>query len=245
MDPGRAPEVLQVRDIQGQLFGGTIAGEARVSIKPHLEYNISLKAIQVRLEDLAKFNRLGPDSQISGLANGQIFVSCRDDDLDTLRGGGSVDVPNGRIYDLPLLLDLLKFLKLRAPDGTAFEEGHAKFRIQGRKMRVDQIELLGNLMCLTGEGSMQLDGSNLALDVYPVWSRLLLAVQGPARDVTTTISRNLYKIEMRGSIDGPLDFRQEAVPLLVDPVRALIERTRPPGNAMPAGMGQPQAGPRY
>ncbi|HLW68180.1 MAG TPA: AsmA-like C-terminal region-containing protein [Gemmataceae bacterium] len=245
MDPGRAPEVLQVRDIQGQLFGGVIAGEGRISIKPQLEYNLSLKAIQLRLEDLARHNRLGPDAQISGLANGQIFVSCRDDDIDTLRGGGTIDVPQGRIYDLPLLLDLLKFLKLRAPDGTAFEEGHAKFRIQGQRIRVDQIELLGNLMCLTGEGSMQLNGTNLALDVYPVWSRLLLAVQGPARDVTTTISRNLYKIEMRGSIDGPLDFRQEAVPILVDPVRSLIERTRPPASAMPAGMAQPQAGPRY
>jgi hypothetical protein len=244
MDPGRAPEVLQVRDIQGQLFGGAIAGEARISIKPYLEYNLSLKAIQVRLEDLARHNRLGPDAQVSGLANGQIFITCRDDDVDTLRGGGTIDVPHGRIYDLPLLLDLLKFLKLRTPDGTAFEEGHAKFRVQGQRIRVDQAELLGNLMCLTGEGSMNLDGSNVALDVYPVWSRLLLAVPGPARDVTTTISRNLYKIEMRGSISGPLDFRQEAVPVLVDPVRSLIERTRPPGNAMPAGVGQTQAGPR-
>ncbi|HEV3144609.1 MAG TPA: AsmA-like C-terminal region-containing protein [Gemmataceae bacterium] len=233
IDPGRAPNVLQVHDIQGELFGGTLAGEARVTIEPQLEYNLSLKAIQVRLEDLARYNRLGAEAQLSGLANGQMFISCRGDDLDTLRGGGTVDVPRGRIYDLPLLLDLLKFLKLRPPDGTAFEEGHAKFRIQGQRVLVDQLELLGNLICLTGQGSMQLDGSNLRLDVYPVWSRLLLAAPGPARDVATAISRTLYKIEMRGSIKGPLDFRQEAVPILVDPVRALIERVRSAGNPAP------------
>src|SRR5262249_6329705 len=116
-------------------------------------------------------------------------------------------------------------------------EGHAKFRIQGQKMQIDQLELLGNLVCLTGEGSMLLDGSNLFLDVYPVWSRLLLAVPGPARDVTTAISRNLYKIEMHGAIGGPLDFRQEAVPILVDPVRHLIERIRISGNP-PAAVGR-------
>ena len=40
-------------------------------------------------------------------------------------------VPSGKLARLPLLLDLLKWLGLRLPDRTAFEQAHADFRIEG------------------------------------------------------------------------------------------------------------------
>jgi hypothetical protein len=224
MDPGKAAGVLQVRDIQGQFFRGSLVGEAQFTIDPDLKYALSLQAIKVRLEELARFNRLDPDAQWSGSVNAKVFISGKGGDLSTLTGGGSIDVPHGRFYDLPLLLDLLKFLKLRTPDGVAFEEAHGKFRVNGQQVRIDEIELLGKLINLTGEGTMKLDGSDLRLDVYTLWSRTLQALPGPARDVGTSVSRGLYKIEMRGSIGGTLDFRQEAVPFLVDPAKRLLER---------------------
>jgi len=36
------------------------------------------------------------------------------------------------MYNLPILLDLVKVMKGQAPDKTAFEEAHATFRLPGR-----------------------------------------------------------------------------------------------------------------
>ena len=74
---------------------------------------------------------------------------------------------------------------------------------------------------------MDFDGSNLKMDVYTIWSRLVQLLPGPVREVPNSISRNLYKIEMTGSLLGRLDFQQEAVPFLVEPVKRLLERMQP------------------
>jgi len=52
-----------------------------------------------------------------------------------------VDVPNGKMYRLPLLLDLLKWLGLRLPDRTAFEQAHVTFAIDGDRAQINQLDL--------------------------------------------------------------------------------------------------------
>ena len=56
--------------------------------------------------------------------------------IDSLDGNGSIDLPHGHLYNLPFLLDLLKFLGLRWPDRTAFEEAHCVFAIEGNRVAV-------------------------------------------------------------------------------------------------------------
>ncbi len=139
-------------------------------------------------------------------------------------------MPRGKIYSLPPLLDLLKFLKFHTPDGTFFDEAYARFRIQGRQVQIEQLDLLGQLISLSGEGSLNIDGSNVKLDIYTVWSRLVHLLPGPAREVPNAISRNMYKISMFGSLGGKLEFEQEAVPFIVDPIKRLLEYVQPLGE---------------
>ena len=47
------------------------------------------------------------------------------------------------MYNLPIMLDLVKLFKGSAPDKTAFEQAHAVFRIQGDRLKVDQLDLIG------------------------------------------------------------------------------------------------------
>src|SRR5439155_26912263 len=159
LDPAHAPGVLQIRNIKGDVYGGAVVGQAKVLLGPTLRYELSLNGVQLKLEEIARSNRLAPDAQLSGNAAVQLYLKGQGGDLATLSGGGSVDVPKGKLYDLPPLLDLLKFLKLRSPDGTAFEEAHVQFRIQGKRVQFDEIELLGGLVNLTGNGGMNLDGT--------------------------------------------------------------------------------------
>jgi hypothetical protein len=224
MDPDRAPGVLQVRNIKGNMYGGSVSGQARVIFEPTLRYDLSLVGLQLKLEEIARANRLAANAQLSGKAMVQIVLEGQGRDLANLRGGGSLDVPKGRIYDLPPLLDLLKFLKLRTPDGTAFEEGHARFVIQGKRVHVDEFDLIGGLVNLTGEGDMNLDGTDVKLDVYPIWSRIVQAMPAQAREIPTSVSRGFYKIELRGALGGNLDFRGEMLPGVAEPMRRLLAR---------------------
>ena len=58
----------------------------------------------------------------------------------------------------------------------------------------DEIELIGNLISLTGDGEVRLDGSGLKLDVYPIWSRVVQALPGPLRDGAGAFSPRLHQI---------------------------------------------------
>jgi len=68
----------------------------------------------------------------------------------------------------------------------------------------------------------------LRLDVYPVWMHLLRALPGSVRDSASAVNRSWYKVEMRGNIGGQVDYRQEILPIIVDPIRRFINRMSPP-----------------
>src|SRR5207249_1047999 len=137
--PLQEPEVLRLPSLKAQLFGGNIGGTARVELGPMLHYEVDLTALGVKLEEFGRHNRLGPNTQLSGQATARLYLRGHGTELAGLEGQGSIDVPNGRIYNLPVLLDLLKVLNLRPPDRTAFEEAHASFGIRGQRVHVNRL----------------------------------------------------------------------------------------------------------
>jgi hypothetical protein len=221
------PHVLQLLDFKGQLFGGQLGGEARVAFGAGLEYQLDLKAIGVRLEEVGRHNRLGGNAHLSGLARAELYLKGTGNGLDELEGRGNVHVPSGQMYNLPLLVDLLlKLPTLHPPDGTAFEEAHAEFAIQGRQVQVQRLDLLGSAVSLGGKGRMNLDGTGLALDCYAVWGHIVQVLPPGLRELPAWLSKNLVLLRASGQVGGPYAISLEPVPGLVEPVRQLVERAR-------------------
>ena len=81
-----------------------------------------------------------------------------------MRGEGSFDVPSGRMYKLPVLLELIKVATLQTPDQTGFEEAHATFRIRGNRVLVDKLDLLGSAVSLGGSGELGVYGRDVKLE---------------------------------------------------------------------------------
>jgi len=133
---------------------------------------------------------------------------------------------------LPIALELLKAVSLRAPDGIAFEEAHAAVKIEGRRLKVEKLDLLGNAISLGGRGALNLDGSGVDLDFYAVWARIAQVLPVGWRDVPSSVSSQFLKIKMRGSLVDPT-FTPEPVPFLVEPVQRLLEKTAKPQLASP------------
>src|SRR5205823_12785887 len=133
---------------------------------------MNLTASQINFAEFGRHN-FGPKSQHSGSASARLYLKgLGAGGIESLEGNGAIDIPRGHIYNLPFLLDLLKFLGLHWPDRTAFEEFHTTFAIQGPRVNVQKIDLLGSAVSLSGKGEFDLAAKNIQLDVYPMWGRI-------------------------------------------------------------------------
>jgi hypothetical protein len=230
----KTPDVL-VLGLRAPLFGGEVSGPVRVELNSTLRYEMDLTASQIKLEALGKHN-IGNDAQFGGMAGGRLHLMGKGTGLDSLEGNGSLEIPSGRMYNLPLLLDLLKFLGLRWPDRTAFEQAQAVFSIHGDRVSFSQLELMGNAVSLHGRGDMNLDGSDVRLDFIPVWGRIETWLPKVWQPLPSTIGRNILKIEMRGKVGKQKDlhFHKRPVPGLTDPLLEMRDRIWGKAREQPA-----------
>jgi len=220
-----SPDVLLV-GLRAPIYGGDVVGQVRVDLNSALRYEMNLTASQINLAEFGRHN-LGPKSQLSGIAGGRLHLTGFGSGMDSLDGNGSIDIPRGHFYNLPFLLDLLKFLGLHWPDRTAFEEFHSGFSIQGSKVNIQKLDLLGSAVSLSGKGDFDLLTKNLHLEVYPMWGRVEQFMPQQIRPFPTTLSKNLLTVDVRGKLTGnPKDvkYRMKPLPLVVDPLLLLRDR---------------------
>ena len=232
-DPKRpgafAPPVVEMRNLSAALFQGTVGGQARVTLDHAIRYRLYLTASGVNLEELARHYKLSDGAELRGLAQGSLLVENQPDartgKLVTV-GSGQLDVPQGRMYNLPVLLDLVKVLKGQQPDGSAFEEAHATFDLRGDRVKVTQLDLLGSAVSLGGAGELDTDGRYVSFEFYTIWSQTLKRwLTTPLGDVTGLLSGSLFKIELTRE-NGKLTPKAVMLPVVTDPVRNVAERLR-------------------
>jgi hypothetical protein len=122
------------------------------------------------------------------------------------------------MYRLPLLLDLLKWLGLRLPDRTAFEQAHVTFAIDGDRVQINQLDLFGNAVSVRGQGTLKLDGSDLNLELNADWGRIAQLLPPGINDLSREISNQLLRIKVRGKVNA-VRFEKELVPIVTDPLK--------------------------
>ncbi len=226
---GYSVPILEFPDLAGTLFQGALGGQARVVFDDTVKYRVWLTATGVRLDELARHTKLGSDSELRGLAQGSILVENVANPKTgkwVISGSGQIDVPQGRMYKIPVLLDLVKVLKGQTPDRNAFEEAHATFELKGDLIKVTQLDLLGSAISLGGSGEMDTDGQYVKFEFYTIWSQTLKRwLTTPLGDVTGLLSGGLFKIELTRE-HGKLTPKAVMLPAVTDPVRAVAERLR-------------------
>jgi hypothetical protein len=213
------PDVLRFPGLLAEYFGGQVYGPLRIELGSKPRYRLNLTAAQVKLEEFGRHNF--NNTELNGLAVARIYLEGEGGELSGLKGNGRIDVPQGRMYKLPLLLDLLKFLGLRLPDRTFFEEAHVVFDIEGMRAHVKQLELYGNAISLRGSGDTNIDGSDMAFSFNVDWARLGQVLPEGVREVPREISNQLFRIDMRGKV-GDVHFREVPVPLLMGPLKKIF-----------------------
>jgi hypothetical protein len=225
------PQVLRLPGVRAEWFGGEVYGPLRVEFSPVLRYETRLTASQVKLEEFGEHN-FGGKSQLSGQASANLYLSGQGLGWNDLSGNGTIDVPEGKMYNLPALLDLLKVASLRAPDRTAFDELRASFDIRGPRVYVNQLDLYGNVISLRGAGEMNLDGTDINLDFHADWARIIPALPPGIKRIPPAVTDQLLTIKMRGQL-GDIRCTKEPMPVLFDPLRRMWNGMRGTAAAPP------------
>ena len=235
-----SPDIVNL-DLYAPIFGGVVTGRSRIEFTSALRYELELAATGISLQELGR-NNLGRRSQLEGKMEAQFYLTGLGSNANTLDGNGCIDVPHGRIYNLPFLLDLLKFLGLRVPDTVAFEELHSLFSIHGSGRRCAELELIGNAITLSGTGDFNLDGTDVNLNFYPSLGRLKSVTLPAFEPFAKFFSENLLLIEIRGKLDSNPDhmkFNKKSLPIITDPLLDIRNRiVSPPISRDPRSDGR-------
>jgi len=129
--------------------------------------------------------------------------------LNALAGHGNIRLRDADIYELPLMIALLKILSIREPDSTAFSQSDIDFRIEGNHIYFDRINFAGDAISLEGKGEMDFE-SQIRLTFRALLGRE--EVQVPVlRELLGGASQQIFLIHVGGSLQNPVT-RKEAFP---------------------------------
>ncbi|MCC7083597.1 MAG: hypothetical protein IT427_01160 [Pirellulales bacterium] len=217
-EPNRLP-----RRISAQCYGGNVQGNVHLVLGDKPQF---LLQSVIAGGDLTRFctEALPGRQNLQGKVTASIVLNGDARGLNTLNGYGDLKLSEADIYQLPVLVSLLKMLKLRPPDTTAFTESRVKFRVEGDHVLLDHIDFSGEVISLVGEGEMNLDTEiNLRLNSVlgrtenqlPFWTAL-----------ARTASGQIVEFRVTGTLADPL-VKREAFPTVTQALQSLQAGMQP------------------
>ncbi|MEC7696129.1 MAG: AsmA-like C-terminal region-containing protein [Planctomycetota bacterium] len=201
--PGKIP-----RRISADFYGGRLVADCRIALSDTSRFVIDA---QMSEADLAQFatEMIPGGRNLSGKMTGNLQLAGTSRGAHTLRGKGDIRLREGNVYELPLVLSLLKLLSIREPDSTAFNTCDVDFKIDGEHILFDEFNFHGDAISMLGKGEMDFDKS-LRMVFHAVIGndQLQLPVVRPLLGMA---SQQLMLLYVYGTLDNPKTTR-EALP---------------------------------
>ena len=128
---------------------------------------------------------------------------------NSLSGSGRIRLSKADVYELPVMISLLKILSIRPPDQNAFSDAMMEYRIEGEHIYIDRIDFHGDAIRLRGSGEMNFQ-SQIGLKFYALVGRGELDLP-VIKQVFRGASEQLMLIHVDGTLQNP-ETRREALP---------------------------------
>lgn len=220
--PGQSP-----RPITGRMFGGEVALVAQAALDQQRGFQVEAALQEADLAEIAR-EMMPRQRKLTGRANGRLELRGQAQRPHTFVGGGSIRLRNADIYELPVMVALLKLLSVRPPDTTAFTSSDIDFRVQGEDIYFDPIDFRGDAVSLIGKGWMDWE-QNIELTFYTQVGRREFPLLG---SVLAEASRNILEIQVVGKLHEPV-VQQTAFPELDETLQMLFSDRRRSGEKWP------------
>jgi hypothetical protein len=190
------------------MFGGTVLADGWVTFLPEPRYNFEASLAGADLARLTK-EAIPGRQPLSGAILANVELRGKGASLNDLGGRGTIQLRDADIYQLPLMISLLKVLSVRQPDTTAFTRSDINFYIQGQHIYVDRIDFSGDAISLLGKGEVDFD-RQIRLTFHAMVGRNENRLP-VLKDVLGGASKQIMLIHAEGTLDQP-SLRREAFP---------------------------------
>ncbi len=204
--------------LSARAFGGEILCDLQATLDEQRQFQLKLDLQDGQTPDL--LGQISPRSPpINGITSASLDLSGNRHGRHTFRGGGTIQLRDANLYELPFILSLLRTLRSGSVDRTAFNQSDIKFRIQGEHTSFDQLDLIGDEITLKGVGEMT-GRQEINLDFYTILgpeTSYLRAI----RPVLGMASSQFLQIHVTGFIHDPVMTR-EVLPGLNDTLTQLF-----------------------
>lgn len=201
--PARLP-----RKVTAKLSGGTVLANVWVGLSEPPKYHLEATLTDADLQRFAREQLAGKQNLKGNVAAG-IVLDGAGTSLHGMSGRGEVRLREADIYELPVMVQLLKILSIRRPDTTGFTTSDIAFRVEGEHIYLDKIELSGDAISLVGSGEMNFDTAIRAnLGAIVGRSELQLPV---LKNMMGQASQQILQVRVDGTLAEP-QIRREAFP---------------------------------
>ena len=191
---------LPVRHLTGRVYDGTLAADGWVTFEELPKYGV-----EATLTDASLMRMMVERFRGKQAYNGKVAASfnLRGSGRSRLSlvGDGEVHITETNIYELPLLVGMLKVLRNGTPDTTAFNQSKLKFRIDGPHIYLDQFDFLGDAVSLYGQGTTNFD-QELNLVFHGVVGRNDLRLPF-VKDLLDRAGQSIMKMYVDGTMSNP------------------------------------------
>jgi hypothetical protein len=193
---GRTPQ-----PITADAYSGSVTADIRIEHKLAPEFRVDAAMGGVDLGRLSR-ERFGGPAELKGIVSGKLSLEGTGHSTKTLRGGGDLHVIDANIYELPIIVSMLKVLKNRSPNSTAFNSCDMQFQIVGEDIRFPQLNLVGDAVSLYGKGQTSFD-RRLDLVFYSLMGPADVPFQ-PLAKLFGQASKQFLELHVTGTWDDPL-----------------------------------------
>ncbi|MBN2475715.1 MAG: AsmA-like C-terminal domain-containing protein [Pirellulales bacterium] len=188
------------RPITAKVFGGTVYGDGSVALGAQPRYRMHATLANADLSRCAQEVMAGRQN-LKGSMIAAVDLWGIGRSINNLGGRGIVRLRDADIYELPVMIALLKILSIREPDRTAFSKSDIEFDIRGNYINFNKINFNGDAVSLLGKGWMDFD-KKIGLTFHAVVGRDEMRVP-VLHEVMGGASRQIMQIQVRGDLHNP------------------------------------------
>ena len=212
------------RRLRASVYDGSLVGDAWVTFNGLPQYRADASLASANLSRITT-ERFQSTTDFQGKVAANVTVWGRGRQVENMEAQGDIHITEAEIYELPLLVSLLKVLRTSAPDTTAFNQSDIKFRIQGPHIYLDQLDFLGDAVSLFGKGETNFD-HQLNLAFYGIVGRNEIRLP-VIKNFVNQLGQSTLQMYVDGTLSDP-QIHTQAFPMvnqLIEQIQTDLEAT--------------------
>jgi len=196
------------RRATAKVLGGNMTADCHVRLGTIPHYHVVTTFDGVDLTQFARENLIN-HQKISGRVSAYVDLQGTGGGRN-LFGTGRLSLTDADVYELPVMVSLLKIARAKPPNTTAFTQSDVAFDIRDRHITLNQINLNGDAINLSGFGELTLDGQTNPINLQ-LHTKVVRSDVPVIRDLLSEASRQIMLLKVEGPLESPTT-RAQAFP---------------------------------